>query len=89
VPTHNCSSAELSPAKKIESWGQALRKLVQELGHTHLMSSPYCHPRRRTKSQAAILRYCHPREGNPGVVPQSGIPSRALRYPLKPGPVRA
>jgi XTP/dITP diphosphohydrolase len=38
VPTHKCSSAEL-PAEeknKLSHRGQALRKLVQELGHTHL-----------------------------------------------------
>lgn len=38
VPTHNCSSAELPPEvkNKLSHRGQALRKLVQELGHTHL-----------------------------------------------------
>ncbi len=38
VPTHNCSSAELPPEvkNKLSHRGQALRKLFQELGHTHL-----------------------------------------------------
>jgi len=38
VPTHNCSSAELPPEvkNKLSHRGQALRELVQELGHTHL-----------------------------------------------------
>ena len=38
VPTHNCSSAELPPEVKnnLSHRGQALRELVQELGHTHL-----------------------------------------------------
>ena len=38
VPTHNCSSAELPPEvkNKLSHRGQALRKLVEELGHTHL-----------------------------------------------------
>ncbi len=38
VPTHKCSSAELPPEvkNKLSHRGQALRKLVQELGHTHL-----------------------------------------------------
>ncbi len=38
VPTHNCSSAELPPEvkNKLSHRGQALRRLVQELGHTHL-----------------------------------------------------
>ena len=38
VPTHHCSSAQL-PAEvknKLSHRGQALRKLVEELGHTHL-----------------------------------------------------
>ena len=38
VPTHNCSSAELPPEvkNKLSHRGQALRKLVEALGHTHL-----------------------------------------------------
>ena len=38
VPTHNCSSAELSPEvkNKLSHRGQALRALVGALGHTHL-----------------------------------------------------
>ncbi|MDH3281176.1 MAG: RdgB/HAM1 family non-canonical purine NTP pyrophosphatase [Gammaproteobacteria bacterium] len=38
VPTHNCSSAELPAAEKnkLSHRGKALRKLVEELGHTHL-----------------------------------------------------
>ncbi len=38
VPTHNCSSAELPPdvKNKLSHRGQALRKLVEALGHTHL-----------------------------------------------------
>ena len=38
VPTHSCSSAELPPEvkNKLSHRGQALWKLVQELGHTHL-----------------------------------------------------
>ena len=38
VPTHDCSSAELPPEvkNKLSHRGQALRKLFQELGHTHL-----------------------------------------------------
>jgi len=37
VPTHNCSSAELPPElkNKLSHRGQALRKLVEALGHTH------------------------------------------------------
>jgi XTP/dITP diphosphohydrolase len=38
VPTHGCSSAELAPEEKnrLSHRGQALRALVQELGHVHL-----------------------------------------------------
>ena len=38
VPTHNCSSAELPPEvkNKLSHRGQALRKMVEALGHTHL-----------------------------------------------------
>ena len=38
VPTHNCSSAELPPEikNKLSHRGQALKKLVEALGHTHL-----------------------------------------------------
>ena len=38
VPTHNCSSAELPPdvKNKLSHRGQALRKMVEALGHTHL-----------------------------------------------------
>jgi XTP/dITP diphosphohydrolase len=38
VPTHDCSSAELPPEvkNKLSHRGQALRKMVESLGHTHL-----------------------------------------------------
>lgn len=38
VPTNNCSAAELPPEvkNKLSHRGQALRKLVETLGHTHL-----------------------------------------------------
>lgn len=38
VPTHDCSSAELSPEvkNKLSHRGQALRAMVASLGHTHL-----------------------------------------------------
>jgi len=38
VPTHDCSSAELPPEvkNKLSHRGQALRKMVEALGHTHL-----------------------------------------------------
>jgi XTP/dITP diphosphohydrolase len=38
VPTHGCSAAELPAAmkNKLSHRGQALRKLVEALGHTHL-----------------------------------------------------
>lgn len=38
VPTHDCSAAELPPEvkNKLSHRGQALRKMVEALGHTHL-----------------------------------------------------
>lgn len=38
VPTHGCSAAELPPEvkNKLSHRGQALRKMVEALGHTHL-----------------------------------------------------
>ncbi len=38
VPTHKCSAAELPPEvkNKLSHRGQALRKMVEALGHTHL-----------------------------------------------------